>query len=174
MQTPLQQGRQNPLCKNSSQMVFGTQKSLQRSSSCFTFKVISKTLSTMPEQSSDELWFFSKSDFPMVMSSSKVRITSNCSLLERSENLPPLFPGENAGRKHLLARWHGNALGGTELYNPGKNILWKMQKWPEFLSRVDWCSYMRVTEKHLKLNTDLVHCVSTVQRHGAQEIKHEK
>lgn len=32
---------------------------------------------------------------------------------------------------------------------------------------------MRETEKHLKLNTDLVHRVSTVQRHGAQQINQE-
>lgn len=32
---------------------------------------------------------------------------------------------------------------------------------------------MRATEKHLKLKIDLVHCVSTVQRQGAQQIKNE-
>lgn len=83
---------------------------------------------------------------------------------------------KDQGRRVLtcqLARWHGNPLGYTQLYNPGKNILRKMQKWPEFLSKDDQCSYMKETEKHLKLNTHLVHCMSTVQRHGAQQIKHK-
>lgn len=73
-----------------------------------------------------------------------------------------------------LARWHGNPLGYTQqLYNSGKNFYGRCKNEPSFLSRADRCSYMRETEKHLKLNADLVHRVSTVQRHGARQIKHE-
>lgn len=107
----------------------------------------------------------------MEMSGRKVRIHYTFQEKKLVENT-----WKDQGRRVLtcqLARWHGSSLGYTEFYNPGKNIQWKMQKWPKFLARVDWCSYMRETEKHLKRSTDLVHHVSTVQRHGAQQIKQE-
>lgn len=119
----------------------------------------------------------------MEMSARMVRITSNCSLLEGSKNWPPRFPGEKAGRKRLEGpRQKGVDMAATKVAREFPWLHRVPQSWVkhtmedaknEFLSRVDRCSYAREAEEHLKGNTDLVHCVSTVQRHGAQQIKQE-